>query len=773
MGHAARTWLLNPVVHGLLGSEVLPRAAAPFEKVSAAMAVRYAVSAKKDSQTFIFLVPDTTSTTARHIAAGLLIGNYAHERGHGRLPPEESHSFLKGNVLFVTPAVSECVAQLEGITFAGTTPLKALWDIVPLARPGGSSANRQRLFVANPGWVETRVLNRRFSAVILDATHPRTLSQFPELLRLARQVSHLCIAVSPVISQGALSELAKAAPVDLWLWDPVTRANAQQLAEGFDDISAQPSSHTLWVCAEDPEADALLEGCHRRLVGAMRAATGRHYPGLALAWSIVNRLRTLTLPLADLEEAAAKTWVGGLAERIRALALVSGHGDAVWDSTWPELRGAVESAFQGFLARKESAKFWALAVRLEAILRAPTERYRIVTSSSTEAVLLSSALQDVVDGFSSATEAGCIEIVSSQEEARRIAEGSTAHTILTGARLARYRYLNVYPSQATEELLYPFEATLEEHALVRQYQSVALLQEPSRIGLLERMELTSLSRDVTTKPSRPKIEVKRADGKEVLRVRESVLHTELDLDELASAESSAPSLYRGSADRGEGGRQGPAVEVIFTNGVRQLYGLDQYVDVYFSETDQIQRQKTQNLAPGMRVIWFVDGRYDSLFRRSTEAIEKRWSTQDRVALALWDRSKEILVGRHPNKRELYENLCNAGLTSTYATFCAWVRDEDETMAPQQFPEFAVFAKATGAFRTEKLIADTFRCIQQVRGRNRRVGRNLKSLLRALHSQAGYEEALESMRQIDPDLADVYAAVDVLEISGIRRLEQES
>lgn len=773
MWQPTSTWLLSPVIQGLLGSDVLSRTAAPFEKISAALAVRYVVSQQKEEGALLILVPDATQTIAHHITAGLLIANYAHEHGHGRLPPEEVHPLLKGNVLLITPAVSECMAELEGVTFAGTTPLSALWDIVPLNRQAAASTHKQRVFVANPGWAQTRVLNRRFSVVILDATHPRTLAHLPELMNLARQVSPLCIAVAPVLSQSVLSQLSAAGTLDVWLWDPDARANAWR-AVGAKKIAAAPvSPHLLWVCAQDPEADALLATCHQLLVSAMRSSVERQYPGLSLAWSIVNRLRRLTMPLARLEQVAAKTWAGGLARRVQTLSQVSGHGDAIWDTSWPALRSAVEAAYAAFLARTETAKFWTLAERLDRLLREPAECYRIVAPSFAEAGLLSSALQDVVDGLSKEIEEGRVEIITSHEDARRVANGSTAYTLLMGARLARYRYLNVYPTKPAEQLLYPFELNPEETALARQYASAAALQDSDRIRFLERIGLGSLSRDMETKPTEPTIVAKRADGKAVVRVKASAVSADLNLDELASIESELSAGGHASIDRGPVDRQENCVEVIFSTGTRELYAVDQSVDLYFPETDQIQRERVQNLAPGMRVIYFVDGHYDSLFRRTTEAIEKRLSTKDRVALELWDVAKELLVGKYPNKRELYDKLSESGLTSTYATFCTWIRDEEETLAPQQFEDFAVFARVTGAFRTEKQLSSTFRCIQQVRGRHRSAGRSLRALLRAVQSQTGYEEALDSVRRIDPDLADVYAAVDVLEVLKVAHLDEDS
>jgi hypothetical protein len=63
-------------------------------------------------------------------------------------------------------------------------------------------------------------------------------------------------------------------------------------------------------------------------------------------------------------------------------------------------------------------------------------------------------------------------------------------------------------------------------------------------------------------------------------------------------------------------------------------------------------------------------------------------------------------------------------------------------------------------------------VQQVRGRNRAAGRKLKAVLRALQAEAGYEDALDSVRRVDPDLADVYAAVDVVEVVSVRQIVNE-
>lgn len=767
MSATAAAFSCHPVVAALLGTSVLPARAEPFERVSSVIGVREALAARGNPKTVLILVPEGTSTTARYVLAGMLAANFAYENGAGYLPPAECLPFLKTQVLLISPAVAECIEYLDNLRLTGTTPLTSLWDVVPLARETPKASVKKRVFVANPGWAVSRIADRRYAAVIIDATHPRTLAPLRDLIVRSRAQSPLCVVVCPVLPANMLAELRVPDEPDVWVWDPQARMNALSAVTSAKQSTALPPLHSLLVCQEDTEADQLLGAAYTQLVSAMRLAAAQPYPGMQLAWSVLNRLRALTVPLNAYEQAAARSWSGGLSSRMRMLGDVQGHGMAAWDATWPRIRDALETAYAGFVRREHTAKFWALAERLQELLRTRDAAYRVVAPSDVESDLIASALQDVVDDVPDAIEAGRLEIVTYSDEARRVAEGQPMHSLLLGSRPSKYRYLGVYPSHPHEEIVYPFEATLSHTAISRQYEAVAKLQAESRVEMLERLGLGMMVEIAGDPTSPPRIEANRADGRAVTISKSSEVGGHLDLDTVVPAEDDVRS---GSwSDRDGVPRSGESVEVTFVNGMAARYPVEALIDVYYAETDSITRLPVIELAPSHRVIRFVDSQYDNLFQRTTEAIERRLPTHSRASLALWHSAKAALARSCATKQDLFNRLQSDGLESSYATFCTWFREDGDTIAPQQESDFLVVAKTTGAFKSGKQLRDTFKCIQTVRGRHRSAGRQLRALLRAMISRDGYDEALANVRKVDPDLADVFAAVDVIEVHSVRRI----
>jgi len=62
-------------------------------------------------------------------------------------------------------------------------------------------------------------------------------------------------------------------------------------------------------------------------------------------------------------------------------------------------------------------------------------------------------------------------------------------------------------------------------------------------------------------------------------------------------------------------------------------------------------------------------------------------------------------------------------------------------------------------------------VQHERGRNRAMGRTLRKFLRAVVSGDGYEEALSGARSLDAAVADVFAAVEVLVVDSVCKLQR--
>lgn len=756
----------SPVVLQLLGTDVLPARSEPFERMSAAIAVRCALASRTTSKTLVFLVPEGTSTTARYVLAGLLAANYAHANGFKRLPPAECQPFLKSQVLLITPAVSESLADLQSLHLAGAVTLSDLWDVMPLARQAPKAGQKQRVFLANPGWALARMSERRYSAVIIDATHPRTLARLDDLLALARNQSPLGIVIAPGLPPGHLAAAGISEGSDLWLWDPMAKTSARNaLNEGRREPSPKPANHPLLVCEGDSEANEVLEAAYREIAGVTRTCVRSTYPGLSLVWSILNRLRTLTVPLTVYEQAATKSWSGGVAARIKMLDDVAGHGQPTWDLTWPRVRSTLEAAYAAFIRRNETAKFWALAERLDELLRDRQATYRLVTPSGLETTLLTSWLQDIIDCLPEAIAEGRLDIVTYADEARQVAEGLVAHTILLGPRPAKYRYLSLYPSQPQEELLYPFEVAAERARIARQYAAAAALQTNQRAGFLETLNLGMMVEVTRGQAPSPRAEVFRSSGRSVTQIVESAVEADFDFGSLIASESELRAYttrFRAPAEK-----SGKYLQVVYAGGLVVEYPIEQLLDVYYEETDVIKRESVEALAPGSRVIRFVDGQYDSLFERTKEAIQAKLPLRDRMSLELWEIAKRTLVRTHDSKQTVYDLMRRSGLESTYSTFLSWFREDAETIAPQTLEQFAIIAKASGVFRSDKQLRGTYTCIQHVRGRNRRAGRQLRALLRAVISRDGYEDALENVRKVDPDLADAYAAVDVVEVLEVR------
>lgn len=755
----------NRVSLAMLGTSVLPAKSEPYERVSAALAVRAAIGSTRTPRTLLFLLPEGTSSTARYVLAGLLAGNHAHQHGAGVLPVDECRAFLTAQILFITPVVSECISDLHEIHLASTTVLTDLWKITRFTRNTHKTSSRQRILVANPGWASARMQEHKYSAVVIDATHPRTLHQLPQLLRLSRDHSSYCVVVAPVLPPALMSQLGTN-ETDVWIWDPLAQTNAKNAVGDKRHPIPPIPTHSFYICTEDSEGDHLLDDAYREIASATKLANGRTYPGLPLVWSILNKLRTLTVPLTTYDEVAGATYGRGLTSRMRMLDEISGHGDAIWDASWPRIRMALDNVFAAFLKRTETAKFWVLAERLDSLLRSRHDLVRLVAPSKVEVELLTNSLQDVVDTASESIADGRLEITTYRDDAIRVSQGQPAFTLLLGMRPFAYRHLNVYPSHPQEQILYPFEADIARHSIEHQYIAAEALQGPSRLALLERLHFSAIKEIALPQSPAPQFQMARVDGKPVTISRPSDITTDLDIDWHATNDD-AFRLYSIDAND-DVPRTGEVVDITFAGGYLVRYPVDQKLDVYYEETEVIERVPAAELQPGMRIVRFVDGHYDSLFQRTAEAIQNKLPVRERMALELWNTSKRNLARNHNKKLDLYESLCARGLKSTYTTCQSWFKDEDDTIAPRTFADFVVIAKATNSFKTEKLIDDVFRCIQKVRGRHRSAGRQLHALLRAVVSSDGYDDALESIRKVDPDLADVFSAVDVAEIERVQR-----
>ena len=776
MWETAFSRITQPITQAFLRRAILPAWGKGFEKVSAAIAVRFALLAHDKPQTLFLLVPEASDMTARYIAAALLVGDFAHKNGAVHLIPPEVGPLIDGDLLLVTQSVSPSKTALEEIRLGSQYPLGQLWEVAALTRYCSTRSTKPRVYLANPGWAVENLPERPFGAVVIDATHPRTLAQLKTILAGPVSKSPVRIVVLPPVDKAFLQDCGYPTSVSAWLWDPQAKQDADAIAGNGSQGNHEPTTRTVWVCGEDEEGAAVLGTVHQRLTDILHKASNRLIPGLMHAWGIYHRLRQLTVPLVQLEQATGLAWGGNLKRHVTALAMVEGHGNPVWETTWPGLKSEIERAYEVFLQREEPAKFWVLASRIEKWLRNPVEKdYRIVVSSQQEAGLLWRMLEDAVDGAKDVRAEGAIEIVTAHEEAKLIASGQFAHTLLSGARSARTRYLDVYPHDDIEELAYPFEARMEQAVLERLYDFTAsLVDDHGRGTFLEPLGLKAdASAALCRKFPAPRLQCFVGEGREIHLVTEAMVSGGIDLDRLAnSGDTQSDEQYQYVFDGGQAvSNNGCLIEVDYVQGVRARYPDCHRVDVFFSETDQIQRKQVKDLQPGWQVVTFVDARYESLFKRLTEAVDQRLPQRDRMALALWHVAKPAALARFKgDKRALFQDLKSKGLSSDYTTVLSWLREGDEdVLAPQHLDEFLILAKVTGCYPDESLLARTFRCIQHHRGQNRQAGIALHALLRAIRTGDGYEEALEGARKFDAAVGDVLTAVELLEVRSVRSI----
>src|SRR5258708_27026196 len=172
----------QPVTQALLHKAILPAWGTGFAKVSAAIAVRLALSARANPRTLLLLVPEASDATARYVAAGLLVGDFAHRSGDGRIGVGESGPLLGGDLLFITQSVTPSKAAFEDLKLASRYPLGEMWEVTALTRYTKARYTKPRVYIANPGWVTEHLPKRPFGAVVIDATQPRTMTQLAAVL---------------------------------------------------------------------------------------------------------------------------------------------------------------------------------------------------------------------------------------------------------------------------------------------------------------------------------------------------------------------------------------------------------------------------------------------------------------------------------------------------------------------------------------------------------------------------------------------------------------
>jgi len=723
------------------------------------------------------------------IAAGLLLADFVHKIAPGNVPEGEAGPLLDGDLLVVTHSVGETVDRLRSLKLGDET-LQEYWFVDSYSRYFNSGGAKARVFVANPGWVLDGIPSRRICGIVIDATHPRTLSKVPQLLEKVPS-KQLQIVVSSPLLKNELSDMGYPEKAKLWLWDPEAKNKVDEIISSSSTSLPYSPKRSIWIC-KDSELDDILAGVHDLLAGCKSLADNPSF-SVREAWSIYHRLRQFTVPLAQYEDSTFKVWGSmPLKKRLERLRTEWPNTVSV-EVRWPGILQGLEKAYEIIKKQDYPSKFYAIAERAQEHLKRGSESLRIVVPTEHETTILNLNMNILLGGWLKAQKEERVEVVSVKEEARRVSMGEAKTTLLVGTRVGAQRYLDVYPSFNTEVIAYPYEADLDLVYQDRLYEFVEGIQDDrKRTEMLVDLGLKAGSGESSGKSTRPKVEIA---GSVETRVQKSRIimpdPKALDLDRLVG--SGIPASWDEDVhvdpDNREaaGRRSGREVFVTFTNGRKATYMEWQTVDVYHPGTGDTRRYKASELLPGMRVILLVDSNYDSLFDRLLEALQARLGVYTKMILELWEQAKAAVLRSHNyNRADIYNTLYRKGLQIEYSAMLAWFRMEQhspqlelgfsfsssgsqlpEAIGPQKFSNMKIVAEHSGMYPDENMIRETFAAIEEERQRRRKAGKALHRLLRAIASGTGYDKALEEARKLDAKVADVLAAVDVQEIGDVR------
>lgn len=781
----------------LKGGNRLPSTA--VERASSVLAARlhlHLLSSEK--RRLLFFVPNATKYLGQYLTVSLLLSDFVH-RFDPRVQPDEKGCLVNGDLLLITQHIRECVSLLREVSI-DDTELSKFWFIEVLSQYSPPIDDKPRVFVANPGWLGTIDLNRKFYSVIIDASHPRTLDHLNHLLRHPNiESSPVQILVLPPCELERIHHLYIDNQVTQlsWVWDPASvEALEERLSPEQQRCEKTEINRTIWLC-NDEEVGGLLAELHSLLVGAMRLCGGKAPGRLIEAWSVYHRLRQLVVPLIWLEEECRQSYKTlTIGERIRTLEQdpPEGHGvlSSYLDARWPRIIEILNTTYRMLLEYNEPPKFYTLALALQELLKYHEEAntIRIVTPTLREGSILIAHLAEIIDGWSEELQKGRISVTTVREEPRLIAEGQKNTTIILGFRTSDTRYLDIYPDVPVYVVAYPYEAKVDEGIQQRLYAHIEQLQANNlRMMTLYALELSmpnqigksgGIIKQSIPCSSRPKILIRYDEigTKELLKKRlfQDDDIEPLDIDKLAGLTWTDEIIFEVSQKETIPSLEGSYksiefVEVMVSSGERIRYPATRLIDVYHPATEIKERIAAMNLKPGMLIVVLVDDPYENLFGRLTETINAQRDIQASMALELWQSAKHAsLIKVGGNRQKLYNFLFERGLSVDYQAVVGWyATGEEEIIAPQKQTDFEILASFSGIYTDPVLLRVTFQYIQKERYLRRGYGKRLVKLLGQIAAGHNYEVALKSARVLDTPLEQVAAAVTLKQVESVRSL----
>lgn len=708
----------NNLIDDALLRRIYPRGFDVYARLSSVLGRR----AWERSRRLILMDSARPSPLPQALAVGLLVADFAHR-------VTCNSPYLKGNLLIVTRQVGQLRESLREFRLgeAGDS-LERFWEIRTLSRyqpPGSQPA----IYLANPGWP----LEHPFAAVIVDATDPRALACLED-----PPFSHY-LAVTPPLDEATLARMDASAV----LWDKTAKEWVAREFNGREHPEHPASSPPYrWVeVIEDAGLDKVLWAAYQQLAEA-QATFGGFFP-LRQAWGLFHQMRTLSVPLYRLE--SLRKDGGRLTLRDRLASLESeAPSHTVQRLLWQRVLDRLSEAYEALHQRDLPPKFYALVEWLEQ-RNVEQRSCWVVATTRTEATLLQSLCMAVSPKQLFMGFGGSAEVLWNNEEERRVAQGLGSERLLLGYRSASQRYLDL-GSAKIAVLAYPFEARIENY-LYEQRQRWLEHLVTARGQILHSLGLKP--------PSPPDLPAARLE----FSLRAAVVQPlnalteeapQLDLHALAEYQANPRTVGKRSPTAEE-------MEVELEGGLILYLPRTRLVTLFVPGQGHFEKP-AQQLQPGDRMIILVDGVYDDLFERISEALQPLVRVEERLYLELWEAAKRALQAQYPNLAELHRELARRGLERDPTTVRSWFT-EGRTLAPQQYNDFLLLTGIMGLPETLKH-PKLWQAIENHRTRHRQLGRLLHRVLESIVSGSGYEGSLQEARQQGISLEGLLSAVDV-------------
>lgn len=737
----------------------------PLPQVAATAVMGVRLLEREAGGQLLIDIVDSSSSHAEEVVTLLLLADFVVREGHAQgalsrgLGVEE---LIRGDVLFVTERVSRAVNNMR-TTSVVSQPMAQFWEFDDFRRWKASSHTRPRVFVANPGRVDSTLDPSGFDLLVIDGAHLLTRESLPKLLAGPASEIPVSLVLVPPLSIDQRRQVGLASHE--WLWDSMASEQIAALVNRSN--GASPCLETHIHVVSDSRIDGSLEEAYQGLAETTRFGEKRDATLIFKAWGVFNRLRQLAVPLAELEDYRRRSrFVVPLQAQLEYLESESGTPKG--SHAWPVVLQALRHVYEELL-KSEPAKLWGIAELLESELQTG-EQIRLVFPTAGELHLGLAAMRTLLPELRSAVQGGRLEFSTARDEIKDAAAGMTWRSLVPGYRPSKSRYLGHTATGSTSMVAYGFEVKVEDSIsrfLARRLDDLGADGYRCRV-------LRYLGYDVhcgeeseahQCRVPRSVITFSDAEARRLETVEFPVdpIHHISDLADLFDLGSDAvrsPGDDESTLESEDG-----SVLVRFRSGRSRLFSKSQRVDVYFPQSDVLIRRDARELHEGDFAVLFPDDEYGALFARALERVHERRSSAERIALSVWQHAKKAALARvGQSSAELHSSLKRDGFKLDMSAVSSYYREGmDEVIAPRDYSDFAALARFSRVYEDEREIRITFRTIRRERVLRRKLGMALKSLLRTIVGGRDYETARAGADMLDTVVDEVASAIYLEEV----------